>query len=110
MAEHTPGPWRKTRGYVAGNGTGVVAMYVPLTDTAMNWAVGPADIEAEANGHLIKAAPEMLESLKEMRDAADHMSLIIFKARITEELDSQYIGCGRRADTIIAKAEGKEAQ
>ena len=64
MSEHTPGPWRKTTGYIASSAVPhVVAVYVPPANTCMNWAAGAGTNEAEANGRRIVACVNACEGL-----------------------------------------------
>ena len=73
-AKHTPGPWSfgygmtQEHGYVLGVGV----------NTKPDWTVvcavsRPGDVNAidEANARLIAAAPDLLEALKAIADAAD---------------------------------------
>lgn len=75
--KHTPGPWRVEEGttLIWGDcnpddtttfGLGYPIAECKITPSA-SWAKGPRKYEeAEANAHLIAAAPELFESLKYM--------------------------------------------
>jgi len=56
---HTPGPWRKTTGFVADGEHRVIAQYTGSRESLLRW-VTPGSTEAEANGRLIAAAPDLL--------------------------------------------------
>jgi len=58
--KHTPGPWKKVSGFLIGsNGKEVVAASVGI-----GLGSDSGNGEREANGRLIAAAPELLESLQ----------------------------------------------
>ena len=94
MSKHTPGPWitapvdaprviRDDRGYCVAS----VSTY-----TSRRLPERSAD-ETTANAHLVAAAPEMLEALKEL----------VFRANLADE--DNWIEV--RAMDAIAKAEGQ---
>ncbi len=74
LATHTPGPWKKgTPGHgrhcvysTKANGKGICVMSNTQTTSQFEidkYGDHPANLEADANGHLIAAAPELLEAL-----------------------------------------------
>jgi len=70
MTEYTKGPWRKTPGYIADStGSKVVACYHGRKNSVMKWVNHYNETEADANAHLIAAAPELLEALGGCADA-----------------------------------------
>lgn len=66
--KHTPGPWK------ADIGTTFVAVHTKGNKKTVHINTNPEKgrDEAEANVHLIAAAPEMLEALGDARDALGH--------------------------------------
>ena len=94
MTEHTPGPWRKTAGYIASN-KGVVAVYVPSRGSIMHWADdNAASSELEANARLIAAAPELLEALENLHATA----------RTVQAMHEQGAGDARIAPEVFGQA------
>jgi hypothetical protein len=97
MMEHTKGPWR----YEQETKTirSVPANYWLATMDSWDGAVNH-----EANAHLIAAAPDLLNSLKQCVDSLDHW----FKRYGDSE------GCNSKmmmeAKQAILKAEGKEGE
>lgn len=112
---HTPGPWTylpSTGQVVAGDGGRKAVVY----ETWLN----------EADGFLIASAPDLLAALKECREAVAAAMRVIADIDagklIGMEPDTKYQrlidecamagvsnGFGVRADTAIAKAEGRDA-
>ena len=102
MSKHTPGPWR-VQPYTWQRGN--VSVFAPkfgrapygacVAHTPCSDGVGGAD-GALANAHLIAAAPELLEALKEIVDAADGAGW--------EQLDPSF----KKARAAIAKAIGEQ--
>lgn len=114
----TPGPWEVDR-HMAGN-LGQDACYAVRDVDDFIVADVWADVDhlrhnAQANAHLIAAAPELLESAKELREALAALMRVCFVSECDhsiawgEELRRLGIpdGVGVRAQTAIAKAEGK---
>ena len=64
-AKHTPGPWEIERGY--GTIIKSIGPCVPDEYAGSAWLK-----VSEANARLIAAAPELLEALQVMLDAAQH--------------------------------------
>ena len=94
---HTPGPWHMGVGndkcFHAGNRVAICAyenqdQNYEITIAEIWPTTGDIDI---ADGHLIKAAPDMLELLKECK----------------QHLHSGYIGLHRKINEAISKAEGR---
>ena len=86
---HTPAPWEKLHGgIIRGQGIDICEVY----------SAHDRDFEAEANGHLIEAAPDLLEVAKET--AQEPCS--------TKGLEDMEGGCCKscRARAAVAKATG----
>ena len=98
--QHTPGPWRT----------------IESTNTTMRTVVGPdfpgqgyiadvnlcrtndaQDIDGEANARLIAAAPELLQLVKDMREA--------FYVKGTRKA---LLAVMERSKSVMEKAEGRE--
>ena len=112
---HTPGPWRIEGEFDAdtgvsvvsdlGGGTGLICELGP-------WC-GEWDENEIADALLIAAAPDLLASLKETKDAAAVLMLLIADFARIYEIDLELMidqrlfdGFGVRAQAAIAKAEG----
>ncbi len=70
MSKHTPGPWHVgVGGNLHANRVWTADMF-PITNLC-SLGPSPADIdpEAQANGRLIAAAPDLLDALKELHNA-----------------------------------------
>lgn len=101
MSGHTKGPWMytphgpgigRTRPTILARTIVVARMPEEYRSNHKIWA------EMESNAQLIAAAPEMLEDLKFLVDAAKtEPGMSIYKAHI------------ERAENTIAKAQGKES-
>jgi hypothetical protein len=109
MSKHTPKPWiaRKGTGWVVsrthevGRREGVMAVGMTPANTLVSIA-DPwfNDEEAEANAHLIAAAPELLEALKRAQR---------FIAKVDELHQTIYFdGLDEECQAAIAKAEGPQ--
>jgi len=83
MSKHTPGPWLAQGRYIGVKGH--MSYIGECSDQNGNWTNEPM---AVANAHLIAAAPELLEALKDM--------------------GARY-GLTDLARAAIAKAEGEQA-
>ena len=100
MNKHTPGPWRT----------------IESTNTTMRTVVGPdfpgqgyiadvnlcrtsdaQDVDGEANARLIAAAPELLQLVKDMREA--------FYVKGTRKA---LLAVMERSKSVMEKAEGRE--
>ena len=100
MNKHTPGPWRT----------------IESTDKTMRTVVGPdfpgqgyiadvnlcrtndaQDVDGEANARLIAAAPELLQLVKDMREA--------FYVKGTRKA---LLAVMERSKSVMEKAEGRE--
>lgn len=105
MSKHTPGPWVaddnegfsvwKIYSRMSPSGSGIPGPFVAevIGDSA----------EADANAHLIAAAPEMLDALKHIEFILENYKLNGYRA---DEILEKYLEIVRHA---IAKAEGKES-
>ncbi len=84
---HTPGPW--------GDNDKTIYVRGATWLGSVNWE----DAEALANARLIKAAPDLLEAL---RDVVEELRMIRMK-----DVGTVYdVLCRIKADAAIAKAEG----
>ena len=124
--QHTPGPWTARESDVLDGKSryqtdGAIMVYAdgdcdlhPIADCSVNHTCRLAS-EAQANARLIAAAPDLLASLKEMRDVAAALFRVIdgaveCKADIIDDLHEEFEkagipnGFGVRANTAIAKA------
>jgi hypothetical protein len=88
MSKHTPGPWHTA-------GEQGVQIRSAKDQIAKVWTM--RGNEWKANARLIAAAPELLEALKEIVDAADGAGW--------EQLDPSF----KKARAAIAKATGEQA-
>ena len=98
MAKHTPGPWIASATNSKFGSWGVFtkgAMYGVLDASAPG-------INSEANARLIASAPELLEALKAVSNAAN-----VCAAK--DEANANYwFAIQRQVNQAIAKAEGRE--
>lgn len=136
-AAFTPGPWIVLAGAdlrdVGGEGVADDALIIAsITQDRTNHEHGKADVicdlwtlgfngegdparraEEEANANLIAAAPELLAALKEMREACAAGMRVLHIAGLEEPFlaEARAVGVtdgfGKRADELIAKAEGR---
>jgi hypothetical protein len=83
MSEHTPGPWRITRGVRVIQDTGKP----PTRERRI------ADVSWEEDARLIAAAPDLLEAARLVRDAVAPM-----------DMEPAY----QALESAIAKAEGSD--
>ncbi len=67
---HTPGPWKRTSGFVAAGSRVVCSM--ARANSVMHFAAEPGTLEDAANAHLIAAAPELLEYAASLLVAAEN--------------------------------------
>lgn len=104
MSKHTPGPWEVERWNWPMEMTGryhrvlnherFPTAFIPAWSEPGPFEVDGSD-EAQANARLIASAPELLEALKEIVDAADGDGW--------NQLDASF----KKARAAIAKATGK---
>ena len=117
-AAPTPGPWHT--GNELGGNYGQEARYSVRDRDSFIVADVWADCvtlrpHARANAHLIAAAPELLESCRELRVAGAALMRIVAQHvradivdRFAAEMDAMGMsGFGTRAQAAIAKAEGR---
>ena len=93
MSEHTPGPWEVDAGLATDWIAFRVAAGSRLTETVCDTVDGD-ESERQANARLIAAAPDMLETLKEIRTYFEY----------TDGVDDENASIVIEA---IEKAEGK---
>ena len=90
MSKHTSGPWKVVTDRTE---EGVMcSVYAGPIEVALCGTGDVSDDTERANAHLIAAAPEMLEALKEAK-------------RLLDQTD---IGSCDAVDAAIAKAEGRK--
>lgn len=89
--KHAPGPWKA-------QGLAIVASDRSFVGRLYPWCADPQDSEcAKANARLIAAAPELLEALESIIDAADYAA---YKGFGGAEAENQIM----RARSAIIKA------
>jgi hypothetical protein len=107
-AKHTPGPWE------ADNGEGYSIWSIYGRTSLIAQAIGDS-AETDANAHLIAAAPELLDALKEAIDgkvrqhshAAHPSGLFCSVCGVNSDQAVHHPKCWvALADAAIAKAEG----
>jgi len=98
---HTPGPWRASEGWPSD------VWHVDMPGRNYSVGVSRADsdedmtvAEVQANAHLIAAAPEMLQALREIEEECAR--------RLRKGKDQGDLDTLRVCRTAIAKAEGRE--
>jgi hypothetical protein len=99
MSKHTPGPWRYWTQSRAGRGEDTCT-FVSADSTEVLRAVTKTITEADAD--LIAAAPDLLEALKLVMPALEHMRLQWPRSEFDDSIDIV-----ANARTAIAKAEGR---
>jgi len=100
MSKHTPGPWK----VIVGPGAFGKTYYIdaegygenPITAVSNNG-------NAEANAHLISAAPELYETLKELINRLYHNAMAFHE--LPELMQNELINKGRRALAKVEKGE-----
>lgn len=96
-AKHTPGPWNVSPEYSDGWLMVMASGKIVANVNPESFSAGVADLvgmPCEANAHLIAAAPELLESLREL-------------VAYCEETGNDWM-CVAKARDAIAKATGAE--
>lgn len=94
---HTPGPW-----VVRTTEDGRIAIYSKADSLWITEMLRPMPIlNSEANAHLIAAAPEMLEALKELKNQ------IRVRHKMNVKKDYSLLLADAAAGKAIAKAEGR---
>lgn len=98
MSSHTPGPWvyryfSEDDAWCIGypGADGMIAMAVPNEHL-------PTTVSAEANAHLIAAAPELLEALKGL--------LYVIR---NDQLVPESVSYMQKASAVLAKIEAPDA-
>ena len=125
MSGHTPGPWKIDRswgdtlfikgGLIERETVVLVSLTRQDTETMPNGDMITRKTKlphAEANAHLIEAAPDLLEACMFGRDAAAALLRAIKSAKtLADVMDNselaQYNGFGVKMDAAIAKARGQ---
>lgn len=100
MSKHTPGPWLWTK-----SRTGGFAMQGDLNGQSVEIVFRTEDMR-QADAHLISAAPELLEELKEAR-----IALTFYREWMAEHVPLTTYPNGEQVEescrAAIAKAEGR---
>ena len=108
MSKHTPGPWKIT--HTALNG------YRVSDSTGWGVAIVLKDVNDKANAQLIAAAPQMLEALERLCEAAraldEQISTVHDKIVITDaisllRLQNAALSAVKQAEAAIATAKGE---
>lgn len=100
----TPGPWRvseKVGDFIHirhnNNEPGAMSLNLAHVTARSSWAR-----EAEANAHLIAAAPELLEALRQLLDYVEDMHAAQYGRHLVDESHPMFL-----AQAAIAKALGE---
>lgn len=129
MSKHTPGPWnirhwdgnqQITITALGFRGPNVLALVrhpltlIPPTPendakrSITEWECTEADVaEAEANARLIAAAPDLLEALQNLAEAAEHRDNTLGDPCRLFECKARLEETARKARITIAKATGQ---
>ena len=97
MTQHTPGPWQIGGELISQEGTNIEIASVWAQSANRKFA--PSQSKADANAHLIAAAPELLEALVTLCDKVDHN-------RYNPRADFDFFLADAAARTAIDKAIG----
>lgn len=102
MSKHTPGPWklRRVTRYDIRIAPESEPEHVSIAGMAI-WGEEDRE-ELEANARLIAAAPELLEALKELREA-------LSDSGITTPYGSRLMRSFLKANAAIARVEGGQS-
>ena len=92
--KHTPGPWIVAEDQVGDDDGNVIADVTRYNEWNTTEGIVTKEMPWEANAHLIAAAPELLEALKELYNA----SLVMERPRFYKAL--------AEAKKLTAKIEG----
>jgi len=98
MSNFTPGPWEKKGNTIFGNGRRICDLLILYDGDWQPWAE-----EQEANAHLIAAAPELYETLKELINRLYHNAMAFHE--LPELMQNELINKGRRALAKVEKGE-----
>jgi hypothetical protein len=102
-AMHTKGPWKINNNIGHKGELGIIADTAPCIIAIMgNQKVWPA--EAEANAHLIAAAPDLLEACKALLEEFNSRTALIETCDMT---DDELVAI-QKAEQAIAKTEGRD--
>jgi len=116
VGKHTPGPWEKDHLGTRGHVKAIINDDERATPTVCKYgrdycAMTIKDEEIEANGHLMAAAPDMLQALKAVQAAitkhAEETGDVIW-INPPYQAAAVHESAWERLETVIAKAEGRE--
>ena len=104
---HTPGPWKFIPAFGRVEVEKFIVAYLSLSVESRDNPLYLTKGEAEANGCLIAAAPELLEALEHVRDflliVANEGANQVFLERNAREMIAKH-------DALLAKARGDGGQ
>jgi hypothetical protein len=100
QATHTPGPWKSVKG-ARPTRPDIVA------DCGLICSLEYGPDEGEANAHLIKAAPDMLEALRRARDSIADMFAGMQFHPDHKDIEAPLLVALSNARAAITKAEGR---
>lgn len=101
-SQHTPGPWEAAGQHIITQEGGILAFMPDKTEWNSNAGV------LAANAHLIAAAPELLEALKEVARHAANLEDDLKDADAWDDVEQKGADeTHTKARAAIAKAEGR---
>ena len=107
MSKHTSGKWIVEYARINQGGKKCPYVMSMLHSCCIGRIAGNTDEEAAANGHLIAAAPELLEALEEFERACeDGLAEVVVNMKGPEDMDRWNHIASKRA-AAIAKAKGE---
>lgn len=97
MSNHTPGPWRVTRDHTPGQ----LGVNERIRDKH-NWVICNLHVNADANGRLIAAAPDMLAALQGIEHTIHKLD-----GKTGHHATNAFYDILQEARAAIAKAQGE---
>lgn len=110
--KHTPGLWGLTRediGFSIRSHHNAQNGYSSEHICEMNNYREDRLQERKANAHLIAAAPEMLEALKELVALQGELNLVDHDYASLAKMNSSFEDALKKARAVISRAEGRDA-